>query len=313
MKKKIFNKWDFVVLIIGLAAVVLGFCYVHYGTFTPSKMHKPQQTPIMFVSDQNRTSQAARHLVTTASRSGGSVAMHIDVLSDGQINYYPNGNLKAKQPIVEVNFSDRSKTTKEQSAALNRILRHLNRKYQYEQYDAIGFGSGSLAVFTNATTYGMKKNQMKLNHFVSVAGPYQGVTVNVPPMKQQPGQTGNGNQPNQGKPNQGHPGGPNPEVLRQQAQERQQAINSRYPSYAEFKRMAKHLDPNTEVLNIYGVIDKRTNSDGRVSAASATSLKHLVPAKNYESLRLTGPMAEHSQILDNQVSERIINRFLFNE
>ncbi|USS93097.1 alpha/beta hydrolase [Fructilactobacillus ixorae] len=313
MNKKIFHKWDFVVLVIGLTAAFLGFCYVHYGSFTPSKLHKPQQAPIMFVSDQNRTSTAARHLVTTASRSGGSVAMHIDVLSDGQINYYPNGNLKAKQPIIEVNFSDRSKTTKEQSVALNRILRHLNRKYQYEQYDAIGFGSGSLAVFTNATTYGLKQNRMKLKHFVSVAGPYQGVTVNVPPLRQQPGQPGNGNQPTQAKPNQAHPAGPTPALLRQQALERQQAINSRYPSYAELKQMAKHLEQNTQVLNIYGVIDKRTNSDGRVSAKSATALQHLVPTKNYESLRLTGPMAEHSQILDNQVSERIINRFLFNE
>ncbi|USS89225.1 alpha/beta hydrolase [Fructilactobacillus cliffordii] len=325
MNKKRFNKWDLIVLIIGVSAAVFGFFYMNYnnGQSTGGKMHKPMQSPIIFVSDQNRTSAAAQHLVTTASRSGGSVAMHIDVLANGDIQYNKNGNVKAKQPIIEVNFSDRTKTTHEQAKSLNKILRHLNHKYDYEQYDAIGFGSGSLTVFSNATRYGVAKNGMRLQHFISVAGPYQGVKLNVPPLKQ--GQAGNQTQTpvnrqngvrnNNQRPNDPqHPVQPTPEMIqRQQILDRQQAINDRHPSYAELKRLSKKLDPNTQVLNIYGVVDNKSNSDGLVPASSATALKNLVPSKNYESLRLTGPMAEHSQIIDNQISERIINRFLFNE
>ncbi|USS88352.1 alpha/beta hydrolase [Fructilactobacillus hinvesii] len=324
MKKKLFNKWDLVVLIIGVSAAVLGFFYMNYNNQNSGgKLHKPMQSPIIFVSDQNRTSAAAQHLVTTASRSGGSVAMHIDVLTDGEIQYQKNGNVKAKQPIIEVNFSDRSKTTREQAKALNSILRHLNRKYQYEQYDAIGFGSGSLAVFTNATHYGFERNRMRLKHFVSVAGPYQGVKLNVPPVKpgqpapvnnQAPANRQNGNRPNQQRMNNSQRPDPNnQELMREQILDRQQAINDRYPTYVELKKESKKLDPNTQVLNIYGAVDKQSNSDGLVPASSAAALKNLVPSQNYESLRLTGPMADHAQIIDNQVSERIINRFLFND
>ncbi|WP_235804438.1 alpha/beta hydrolase [Fructilactobacillus florum] len=293
---KIFNKRDIVVLIIGILAVLGGFFYIQFGVGGSKEMQNARQ-PIIFVSDKNRVSGAAQHLVTTTSRSGGAVAIHINVLDNGKIEYDGNQNVKAKQPIIEVNFNDRSKTTQQQAQSLNQILRKLNHRYAYKQYDAIGFGSGSLAVYYNAVKYRTSGNRMMLNHFVSIAGPYQGVLPLQPPHGEHRTTNQRATQPPQ-------PVRPDWATI----------TNQRFPSYQEMQHLSKRLDPNTEVLNIYGVISDRDRSDGRVSEASASSLKKLIKNKdNYQSLRLTGPYAEHASLLDNQVAERIINRFLFNQ
>lgn len=299
---KVFNKKDFFVLIVGILAVIVGFVYVQFGAgVDQSPKVVNYQQPIIFVSDQNKTSSAAQHLVTTTSRSGGSVAMHVDVYEDGTIQYLANKNVKrAKQPIIEVSFSGQTNTTKDQAAKLREILTHLNHKYGYKTYDAIGFGAGALTVYDNAVTYGAKKNKMSLSHFISIAGPYQGVIADHPSNHR----IGPSHKPSHLT---------NLQMQQNQAIMNQQATNSRFPNYADLKKKSGNLDENTQVLNIYGVLNANDKSDGRVSEQSATSLKHLVKPDNYQSLRLTGPYALHSNILDNQVSERLVNRFLFNE
>lgn len=296
---KVFNKKDFFVLIVGILAVIIGFVYIQFGVGVDDKPESVNlQQPIIFVSDQNRTSSAARHLVTTTSRSGGSVAMHVDVYDNGKIQYLANKNVKeAKQPIIEVSYSSRSNTTKEQSAKLQAILVHLNKKYGYKTYDAIGFGSGALTVYDNAITYGTKKNKMNLSHFISIAGPYQGVMAYHP------------NDPH-ATPNQMT----NDHQIHSHIQvNNQQITNSRFPNYSDLKKKSGNLDENTKVLNIYGVLSPSDKSDGRVSEQSATAIKKLVKSDNYQSLRLTGPAALHSNILDNQIAERLVNRFLFSD
>lgn len=303
---KVFNKKDFFVLIVGILAVVIGFVYIQFGVGVESgpKVDNSQQ-PIIFVSDQNKTSSAAQHLVTTTSRSGGSVAMHVDVYDDGTIKYLANKNVKrAKQPIIEVSYSGHTNTTKEQSAKLQEILAHLHHKYGYRDYDAIGFGAGALAVYDNAVTYGTKQNKMQLSHFISIAGPYQGV---MPDRHANP--TPGNQHPTPGATPANGPVHPD----NRQALNSQQIVNSRFPSYADLKKKSGNLDENTKVLNIYGVLNAADKSDGRVSEQSATALKKLVKADNYQSLRLTGPYALHSNILDNQIAERLVNRFLFND
>ncbi|KRN78727.1 hypothetical protein IV52_GL001004 [Fructilactobacillus lindneri DSM 20690 = JCM 11027] len=292
------------VLIVEVATIIFGFFYIQFGAGGDKDNVAPTQQPIIFVSDQNRASAAAKHLVTTTSRSGGDVAMHIDVYGNGKIKYHANKNVRSKQPIIEVNFGDRAKTTKAQSEKLNEIFKYLNQKYNYKQYDAIGYGAGCLAVYDNAVTYGTKQNKMGLSHFISIAGPYQGVMpIRVPADNQR-------NIPRSGP---HHNLAHHQDIIRQQSIAQQQNINQRFPSYKELKAKSKNLDSNTRVLNIYGVLGEHDLSDGRVSEASASSLKGLVKSDNYQALRLTGPDAEHARILDNQIAERLVNRFLFSE
>ncbi|WP_413628220.1 alpha/beta hydrolase [Fructilactobacillus vespulae] len=310
---KIFNKRDFFVLVVGILASVIGFIYIQFGVGDEQTPVRVQQ-PIIFVSDQNKTSSAARHLVTTTSRSGGSVAMHVDIFDDGKIEYLANKNVKqAKQPIIEISFSDRNNTTKEQAAQLKKVLNHLNHKYHYESYDAIGFGSGALAVYYNAINYGTKENKMGLDYFISIAGPYKGVIpepVRERPVTQEPGKDDHRTNPENGVNHQmknnvaanGRTNGPN-----------LQNVNDRFPSFEELQKKSKNLDDNTQILNIYGVLSDKDRSDGRVSEDSATAIKKLVKADSYQSLRLTGPYALHTNILDNQIAERLVNRFLFND
>ncbi|WP_429971481.1 alpha/beta hydrolase [Fructilactobacillus sp. Tb1] len=312
---KIFNKKDFFVLIVGILAVIIGFVYIQFGVGDGHEIGSGNsQQPIIFVSDQNKTSSAAQHLVTTTSRSGGSVAMHVDVYNDGTIKYLANKNVKrAKQPIIEVSFSDRTNTTKQQAAKLQEVFSHLNHKYGYTTYDAIGFGSGALAVYYNAINYGVKKNKMTMSHFISIAGPYKGVMPdNHNNNDRRPGQPADrpqGQQPNTQN------GAPvhQPGQMQHQAMTNQQLTNSRFPSFSDYQKKASNLDENTKVLNIYGVLNANDKSDGRVTEQSATAIKSLVKSGNYQSLRLSGPFALHSNILDNQIAERLVNRFLFND
>ncbi len=65
---KIFNKRDLFVLIVEVATIIFGFFYIQFGAGGDKDNVAPTQQPIIFVSDQNRASAAAKHLVTTTSR-----------------------------------------------------------------------------------------------------------------------------------------------------------------------------------------------------------------------------------------------------
>lgn len=159
---------------IGIIVVVAGFLFIEFGINVDGvKQH--DHTPILFVSDLNKTSKAANHLTVTSSREGGEYAMKINVYPDGKIYYHPNENVHAKYPIIKVNFNDNTASTVVQAKWLNEILVHLNRKYRYQQYNALGFGSGSLTVYQNAVSYGQEANHMRLTKFISIGGPFKGI------------------------------------------------------------------------------------------------------------------------------------------
>jgi len=66
-----------------------------------------------------------------------------------------------------------------------------------------------------------------------------------------------------------------------------------------------------DVLNIYG--DFKNESDGSVLNVSSRSLKYLVidNAKSYQEKRVTGPLAQHSQLHENPEVDRLLIDFLW--
>ena len=66
-----------------------------------------------------------------------------------------------------------------------------------------------------------------------------------------------------------------------------------------------------DVLNIYG--DYKNGSDGSVLNASSRSLKYLVAdnAKSYQEKKITGKLAQHSQLHENQEVDKILIQFLW--
>ena len=66
-----------------------------------------------------------------------------------------------------------------------------------------------------------------------------------------------------------------------------------------------------DVLNIYG--DFKNQSDGSVLNVSSRSLKYLVidNAKSYQEKRVTGPLAQHSQLHENPEVDRLLIDFLW--
>ena len=66
-----------------------------------------------------------------------------------------------------------------------------------------------------------------------------------------------------------------------------------------------------DVLNIYG--DFKNESDGSVLNVSSRSLKYLVidNAKSYQEKRVTGSLAQHSQLHENPEVDRLLIDFLW--
>ena len=66
-----------------------------------------------------------------------------------------------------------------------------------------------------------------------------------------------------------------------------------------------------DVLNIYG--DYKNGSDGSVLNSSSRSLKYLVAdnAKSYQEKKITGKLAQHSQLHENPEVDKILIQFLW--
>ena len=126
------------------------------------------------------------------------------------------------------------------------------------------------------------KNSPRLQKFVPIAGPFDGVifTDDVP----------------------------NQNRIKENGEPVWQ--NAAYQSYYE-KR--DDFPKGVSVLNIYGNLEDGTNSDYLVTNASARSLRWLIKdrVKYYDEKMIKGPMAQHSKLHENKQVDRLVNNFLF--
>lgn len=91
------------------------------------------------------------------------------------------------------------------------------------------------------------------------------------------------------------------------------SIASDYKSI-DFTKPNNQLADDVKVLNIFGQINKHTQSDGVVLNKNTQKLKNSVSdTDNYQEISLKGKAASHETIVRNPILFRIISRFIFDD
>ncbi|MCF6514689.1 alpha/beta hydrolase [Lactobacillus sp. S2-2] len=81
-----------------------------------------------------------------------------------------------------------------------------------------------------------------------------------------------------------------------------------------FNESKNKFNKNVKVLNVYGKINKKVNSDGVVFNKNSQRLKYAVNNHdNYQEAKLKGKSASHQSIVKNPVLFRIVSRFIFDD
>lgn len=203
-----------------------------------------------------------------------------------------HGKLKkhARNPIIEVNFDDNKLSAYHNnyvkgyegagSLYVKNVIQTVTTKYHYQKINIVAHSMGNLETVYYFKRYPNLQKKIKVNHFISMAGHYDGII-------------GENDKPNQLKINK-QTG--KPSIMR--------------PEYRGLLPLRKTFPRNTRVLNIFGNLENGTNSDGDVSNASARSLRYLINnrAKSYRELMIRGKNAQHSKLHNNrQVNQAIVN------
>ena len=205
------------------------------------------------------------------------------------INVDSNGNLQVegkyqqvRHPLIQVNFLNNVADTATNALWLTKVLTYVKDDLKVIHVNLVGHSAGNLAILQSRC---QNNNLPKVDHYVSLAGPFDGViTMN---------DTANANQVDkQGKPQIYYP------------------ANDYYPSYQELLNQAASFPKKTKVLLIYGNLEDGSNSDTLVSEASALSLKYLLKNNPLTVKCLKGSEATHSGLHESRKVDLWIADFL---
>ena len=274
--------------LVGLIIFVLGF--LHQKETSNKVQVVTKTTPTFFFHGWGSSYHAEEDMVKAAQHAGvTNDVIRINVTSKNKVIFHGKLKKNAKNPIIEVNFDD-NKLAKASNYTtgydtigadyVNTALNAVTKKYHYNKVNIVAQSMGNLE-----TAYYFKKypNKLHVEHFVSIAGHYDGII-------------GMNDEPNELKVNK-KTGKPN--IMRSE--------------YRGLLPLRKTFPRDTRVLNIYGNLEDGTNSDGDVGINSAKSLKYLVKnrAKSYQELMIKGKNAQHSKLHDNDEVNRAIIKFLW--
>ncbi|MCT6822682.1 MAG: alpha/beta hydrolase [Apilactobacillus sp.] len=282
-------------VILIIATVIVAFFAIFFAirsdNLLMSKSDKSVvNTPTLFVHGLGGSMKSTDHLATIASRDGGQRSLVIYVDKDGNIQHKGKIKSSARKPIIQVIFQRKFTSVNKQVSWFREILQILRAQYGFTTYNVVGHSTGAVTALDTAAKYNSDSDMPKLQKFVSIAGPYDGI------MKLS----------NNGIDNYVNSKG-QPSIYSEE--------NKWFPSYQTLINDCKNFPKNVSVLNIYGDDNKKTDSDGVVSVASAKSLKYLVAhrVKNYDEIPVTGNSGQHSRLHHNIFVDHIIARFLFDE
>ncbi|WKN29046.1 alpha/beta hydrolase [Apilactobacillus kunkeei] len=279
-----------IILTLIVAFFAIFFAIRSDNTLMSDSYRGGQNTPTLYVHGLGGSSKSTDHLATIASRDGGNRSLIILVNKRGKIKYKGNLKLNTRKPIIQVIFKKKFTPVDQQVSWLHAILLKLKDHYGFKYYNAVGHSTGAVTILDTAARYNSDEEMPKLQKFVSIAGPYDGV-IKLSSM-------GYDNYvDSQGKP-----------MIYSQA-------NKWFPSYQLLLNDCKTFPKDVSVLNIYGNDNSKRESDGVVSVASARSLKYLIGkrVKDYEEIPVNGVNGQHSRLHHNIFVDHIIARFLFDE
>ena len=240
--------------------------------------------PTFFFHGWGSSWHAEDTMAQAIKRAGATnTIVRVNVNKKGHARLIGKIKKNAKNPLVEVNFSDNKLTNSQYNGQyanaydstgaryVKNAIDLVRNKYHYSKINIVAHSMGNLEVASYIKLNAGKKNFPQIDHLVAMAGHYDGI-IGMNDKRHQlkiDKKTGK------------------PSIMR--------------PEYRNLLSLRKIFPKNTKVLNIYGNLEDGTNSDGDVSNASAQSLKYLINgrAKSYRQLMIRGKGGQHSKLYNN--------------
>ena len=267
-----------------IALVSLFLIYNRQTKDLNSSDYIQSRTPTLFFHGYGSSANAEKHMVEAARQAGvtqtivtATVDRHAQVTLKGDI---PKN---AVNPIVMVEFEDnRNANYAQDGEYAAAVVRELQARYGFKKMNFVAHSMGNMSILFYLLEHGQNEELPQLQKQVNIANHVNGLEgmdlpANLTILDSKTG-----------KPS---------------------AMSDSYQKLLGLREI--YPQDQVDVLNIYG--DFKNQSDGSVLNVSSRSLKYLVidNAKSYQEKRVTGPLAQHSQLHENPEVDRLLIDFLW--
>lgn len=267
-----------------IALVSLFLIYNRQTKDLNSRDYIQSSTPTLFFHGYGSSANAEKHM-TEAARQAGVTQTIITATVDRHAQVTLKGDIPkdAVNPIVMVEFEDnRNANYAQDGEYAAAVVRELQARYGFKKMNFVAHSMGNMSILFYLLEHAQNEELPKLQKQVNIANHVNGLEgmdlpANLTILDSQMGQPS--------------------------------AMSDRYQKLLGLREI--YPQDQVDVLNIYG--DFKNQSDGSVLNVSSRSLKYLVidNAKSYQEKRVTGPLAQHSQLHENPEVDRLLIDFLW--
>ena len=267
-----------------IALVSLFLIYNRQTKELNSSDYIQSRTPTLFFHGYGSSANAEKHMVE-AARQAGVTQTIITATVDSHAQVTLKGDIPkdAVNPIVMVEFTDnRNANYAQVGEYASAVVRELQARYSFKKMNFVAHSMGNMSILFYLLEHAQNEELPQLQKQVNIANHVNGLEgMDLPA---------------------------NLTILDSKTGE-PSAMSDSYQKLLGLREI--YPQDQVDVLNIYG--DFKNQSDGSVLNVSSRSLKYLVidNAKSYQEKRVTGPLAQHSQLHENPEVDRLLIDFLW--
>lgn len=267
-----------------IALVSLFLIYNRQTKELNSSDYIQSRTPTLFFHGYGSSANAEKHMVE-AARQAGVTQTIITATVDSHAQVTLKGDIPkdAVNPIVMVEFTDnRNANYAQVGEYASAVVRELQARYSFKKMNFVAHSMGNMSILFYLLEHAQNEELPQLQKQVNIANHVNGLEgMDLPA---------------------------NLTILDSKTGE-PSAMSDSYQKLLGLREF--YPQDQVDVLNIYG--DFKNQSDGSVLNVSSRSLKYLVidNAKSYQEKRVTGPLAQHSQLHENPEVDRLLIDFLW--
>ena len=242
------------------------------------------RTPTLFFHGYGSSTNAEKHMVEAARRAGVTQTIITSTVdSHAQVTFKGDILKDAINPIVMVEFKDnRNPDYAQDGEYAAAVVRELQARYGFKKMNFVAHSMGNMSILFYLLEHAQNEELPQLQKQVNIANHVNGLEgIDLPS---------------------------NLTILDSKTGQ-PSAMSDSYQKLLGLREI--YPQNQVDVLNIYG--DFKNQSDGSVLNISSRSLKYLVidNAKSYQEKRVTGPLAQHSQLHENPEVDRLLIDFLW--
>ncbi len=267
-----------------IALVTLFLIYNQQTKGLNSRDYIQSSTPTLFFHGYGSSANAEKHMAEAARKAGVTqTIITATVDSHAQVTLKGDIPKNAVNPIVMVEFKDnRNANYAQDGEYAAAVVRELQARYGFKKMNFVAHSMGNMSILFYLLEHAQNEELPQLQKQVNIANHVNGLEgmdlpANLTILDSKTGQPS--------------------------------AMSDSYQKLLGLREI--YPQDQVDVLNIYG--DFKNQSDGSVLNVSSRSLKYLVidNAKSYQEKRVTGPLAQHSQLHENPEVDRLLIDFLW--